>query len=187
MGTILRAFCLGAALSACVALPSVPAVLFDGVTSLFRGKPVSLPVDMRMALVLTQRGLRQLHYDVDVLEQTPKGYQAGFGDQELTGIMRLEKKAAQRVTFSVRVYKDLLRQGELEERIIAALADQFRATDTADAFDYSGYVPLYGRPKAGGARIGWYHLGALVQTEDAYVAGWLKVSLPSGRKGYLQK
>ncbi len=176
-------------LSGCAAASTVSAIpvgLVEGAVEFFRGQQESLPVNMKISLASVQAGLRSMALDVDVLEPVQGGYAITFGNKTLDGTLNLKRQTPRLTTFSVSVRRGLVSQKSVETAIIKAIRITTEKADAGRRFNFQDYHHIHIRPSIRAKRIGWFRPGATLEAERSKREGWLRIKLPSGKRGYLK-
>ena len=180
---------LAVALSGCATITTVaaiPGVMVEGVVGLFQGQEQTMPVDMRTALVASQRGLRATRLDVDVLEPVKDGYDIAFGNDNLDGKLELTPQTPMLTTLDIVVRHGVMRKESVEKTLLAEIQSASLHVRPHRAFDFAGYGEIRADPNPKAKRLGWFRHHAKLEVKATRVAGWLSIKLPSGAKGYLQ-
>ncbi|MDQ6960878.1 MAG: SH3 domain-containing protein [Mariprofundaceae bacterium] len=174
----------GCAATATVA--AIPGALVEGAVNFFRSQEESLPVNMRISLASVQQGLRRMELDVDVLEPVEEGYAIEFGNDKLDGTIELKRQTPMLTTISIIVHRGVGRQNSVEQAIINMVRDVSERINTQKKFDFAGYHNIRSQPSIKTQRVGWYRPGALLEASKSRKDGWLRIKMPSGKRGYLK-
>lgn len=180
---------LAAALSGCAAMTTVaaiPGVMVEGVVGMFQGQEQSMPVDMRTALVATQKGLRATRLDVDVLEPFKGGYDIAFGNDKLDGQLQLTPQTPMLTTLDIKVRHGFSREESVEKTLLSEIQSASAHVSRHQHFDFAGYGEIRAQPNPTAKRLGWFRHHAKLEVHASRFSGWLSIKLPSGAQGYLQ-
>lgn len=171
--------------TAVTAVAALPSTVVEGAIYMIRGEEASFPYDSQTVLALAQVSLRKFDLEVDVMESLDDGFGVFFGGGEMDGYMRLIRETKGLTKVLVKVRKGLIREGSIEEAILQEMREEGRRRPRL-RFDYRQYLPLYAAANPRSRRLGWYRRGASVKMKKMGTAGWVAVTMPSGRKGFLR-
>jgi len=181
-------FCL-LGLSGCASMSAVSTVsgsAMDGVLSLFQGEEVSLPLNTKATLASCQRGLHQVGFKVDILEQQDDGYALRFANDKLKGSLEVHAETARMNTVFVQVRSGLMRNTSVEKAILKSISDSSRHTSKRSRFSFKGYKQIYTEPSGKEKHLAWFRQGADVPHHKAIAdPQWVQIQLPSMRSGYI--
>ncbi|MDQ6963787.1 MAG: SH3 domain-containing protein [Mariprofundales bacterium] len=171
------------------AVSAVGGVLAERAFNLVDAKKVSLPTDMEHALASVQKALRMMNFEVELLQPTKDGgYIALFGNQKSDGSIALLQETDALTTFKVKVLEanHLSRREEVEEAVTNLVRNISRELPADTRFDFNGYNNIRSAPNRTSPRIGWFRIGSKLQVSPSLTAGWLKITMPEGEKGFLK-
>ncbi|MFQ5355139.1 MAG: SH3 domain-containing protein [Mariprofundaceae bacterium] len=189
MGKISLYFISAALLQGCVAISTlslIPSSVVDGTVYMFTGVKVSLALPAKGIVVAVQQGLHEISLDMNVLEQTDAGYSINMGNEELDGFIDIERETENLSTLYVKVRKGVMRQASIEQAVIRSIREWSGQLSPDVTLDLSTYLPLRRSPDDSSPVVGWYRQGALATLQQSEHKAWLQISLPSGKKAYLQ-
>lgn len=186
MGRIIRLLLLPilAGCSAAASLVAIPGYFVDEVAYQFKGAERSFPLDIEHTLAAVQRGLREVRLDLDLIERHAGNYALLFGNRELDGKLLLRADTPALSTIYVQVHRGLKREDAIEQAILDSIAKH--AGDASSHVRLAGFHPVYARPSRRAPTLGWFRPRARLEVHRSQASGWLIVSLPSGRKGYIR-
>jgi hypothetical protein len=143
-------------------------------------------VDMRTALVATQRGLRATRLDVDVLEPVKDGYYIVFGNDKLDGKLQLTPQTSMLTTMDIKVHHGISREESVEKTLMDEIQNATTHVSQRQGFDFRGYGEIRAQPENGAKRLGWYRQRAKLEVKASRQKGWLSIEMPSGAEGYVE-
>ncbi len=196
---IVTVLLLSTTLSGCVAVGAVSAisaavsavggVVVDRAANLMDSEKVSLPLAMNQSLAAVQGALRIMQFEVDLLEpEKSYGYVALFGNSKLDGSITLQPETDNLTTYSVQVHANngLSRRESVETAITDEIAKQGKKQQPGATFDFRHYNLIRARPERSAPRVGWFRTGSRLPVKLSMNPGWLKITMPSGNKGFLK-
>ncbi len=189
MGKISLYLLSAVVLQGCVAISAlslIPSSVVDGTVYMFSGVKVSLALPMKATLVAVDQGLHEISLDMNVLEQTDGGYSIIMGNRQLEGFVDIERETENLSTLYVKVRKGAIRQASIEQAVIRSIRERSDILPPDVTLDLSTYLPLRVSPDISSSIVGWYRQGALATLKQSEQKAWLQITLPTGKKAYLQ-
>ena len=186
MGRIILLCLLCLNLSACVVVSAVGGAAVDGVMYLFKSEKESLPIEMRVALVATQRTLVQMQLQPNIIEPVKDGYIMEFAQNDLEGSVRLTHETGHLTTISVRVQKGVGRAKSIGKAIFEGVREQADKVRRNNRFDFRAYNNIRQAASVDSERVGWYIVGTKLDVSPIKEHGWLRVKMPSGKRGFIK-
>jgi hypothetical protein len=180
LGSLLLGGC-----AAATAVSAVPTVLGEA-AAYFNGQDVSLALDMKHSLVAVQQGLDRMSLHVDVLEPVADGYAIEFGNGELNGDIHLLRQTQELTTVTIKAHRGMSHETSVETAMIEAVRSAAEQEAQDASFDFSGYDCIYAKPEVSKEKLGWFRSGAALHVSTYSKAGWLKITLPSGKNAYIK-
>jgi len=171
------------------AVSAVGGVIAERAFNLVDAKKVSLPTNMDHALASVQKALRLMNFEVELLQPTSEnGYIAIFGNKKSDGSIALVRETDTLTTFKVKVLESngLSRREEVEEAVTNLVRNITKDIPANARFDFQHYNMIRSAPNRQAPRIGWFRIGSSLQVTPSLTAGWLKITMPEGEKGYLK-
>jgi len=158
----------------------------DGVMYMFKPEKQSLAIDMRTALVATQRTLGEIQLLPNIVEPVDDGYIMEFEQKELAGTVRLIHETGHLTTVSVRVQKGSGRAKSIGKAIFEGVREQANKVRSHDRFDFSAYNNIRQAASADSGKAGWYMAGTKLDVSPIADHGWLRVKMPSGKQAFIK-
>ncbi len=186
MGRLIFSLFVVFTMSGCVVVGGVAGAAVEGMVYMFRGEEESFSITMRSALVAAQRGLKQADLDVDLLEPDANGYLIGFGNENLTGQIHLEKQTSSLTTIEVKVRAGAMREDSIERALLTSIREQAKKARRGDRFDFRGYKSLREKPEDRSNKVGWYRPGAMLEVYEMSKSDWLRIKMPSGKQAFFK-
>ena len=187
MGRLILTLSIMLTMSGCAVVGAVGGAAVEGMVFMFKGEEESFSITMRSALVAAQRGLKKADLHADILEPKEEGYLIGFGNENLDGVITLEKKTGSLTTIEVKVRSSGLRQDSIERAILLTISEQAKKARRLDRFDFRGYKYIHKKPETASKRMGWFLQGAKLDVKQVYKSEeWLRVKMPSGKQAFLK-
>lgn len=171
------------------AVSAVGGVIAERVFNLVDAKKVSLPTNMNHALASVQKALRLMDFEVELLQPTKeKGYIAIFGNKKSDGSIALMRETDTLTTFKVKVLEanGLSRREEVEDAVTSLVRNITKDLPGNAHFDFHHYNMIRSTPNRTASRIGWFRIGSSLRVSQSLTAGWLKITMPEGKKGFLK-
>lgn len=191
MGRMMRVLLAGILilLSGCEVVPmiaAIPSAIVEPIFGQFGSEERSLPISMRTSLVATQRALREMKLDIDVLETDEHGYNIAFANETLNGEIELRQQTEKLTTIEVQV-RSKIRKSSIETAVLDLIEKKSKGVGRRSRFDFRGYHELREKPDLKAKKLGWYRPGALLEVSQVHNRPeWLKLKLPSGKHAYLR-
>jgi len=173
-------------MSGCAIVGGVAGAAVEGMVYMFKGEEESFSITMRSALVAVQRGLKKADLNVDLLEPVENGYIIGFGNENLTGQINLEKQTNSLTTMEVKVRAGAMREDSIERALLISIREQAKKANSADRFDFRGYKHVREKPDGKSGKVGWYRPGAMLDVREMSKSEWLRIKMPSGKQAFLK-
>ena len=186
MGRLVLALIISLLMSGCAVVGGVAGAAVEGMVYMFKGEEESFAITMRSALVASQRGLQRADLNVDLLEPVESGYEIGFGNENLTGQISLQKQTSSLTTMEVRVRSGAMREDSIERALVESIREQAKKAKRSDRFDFGGYKDVREKPDEKTDRIGWYRPGAMLDVYEMNQSEWLRIKMPSGKQAFLK-
>jgi hypothetical protein len=186
MGRLIFALFMMLTMSGCAVVGAVGGAAVEGMVYMFRGEEESFSITMRSALVAAQRGLKKADLNADILEPTEKGYLIGFGNENLSGVISLEKQTSHLTTVEVKVRSGPMREDSIERAILISIREQAKKASRSDRFNFRGYKYVREKPETSSKQVGWYLPGAKLDVKTMSKSVWLRVKMPSGKQAFLK-
>ena len=186
MGRLVLALIISLLMSGCAVVGGVAGAAVEGMVYMFKGEEESFAITMRSALVASQRGLHRADLEVDILEPVENGYEIGFGNENLTGQISLEKQTSSLTTMEVKVRAGAMREDSIERALLESIREQAKKAARSDRFNFRGYKYIREKGDAKSKRVGWYRPGAMLDVRRAGKSEWLRIKMPSGKQAFLK-
>jgi len=187
MGRLIVLLMIPVVMSGCAVVGAVGGAAVEGMVYMFKGEEESFSITMRSALVATQRGLEKADLHVDLLEPKEGGYLIGFGNENLTGQIDLEKQTRSLTTIEVKVRGGAIREDSIERALLISIREQAKRARSSDRFNFRGYKYVREKAEKSSKRVGWYRPGAMLDVHEMGKSSqWLRVKLPSGKQGFIK-
>lgn len=186
MGRVVIFCLLLSALSSCTVVTAVGGAVVDGAMYMFTPEKKSLPFSMRKMLVATQKTLQAMDLLADIVEAVDNGYIIEFSNKKLSGSMTLIEETSRLTTVSGRVYKGIARQKSVEKAIFEGIKEAALHVRKHERFNFRKYHYIREKPTVASAKVGWFIPGTKLHVSPSHTEGWLKVTLPSGKKAFLK-
>jgi len=159
----------------------------DGAMYLFKPEKQSLAIDMRTALVATQRTLVQIQLQPNIIEPVQDGYIMEFEQKELAGTVRLTYETGHLTTIAIRVHKGSGRAKSIGKAVFEGIREQMGKVRKHDRVDFSAYNNIRQAASADSEKVGWYMAGTRLEVAPiAKKHGWLRVKMPSGKQAFIK-
>jgi len=175
--------------SGCAVIPmiaAIPSAVVEPLFGQFGSEVRSLPISMRKTLVATQRSLKSMKFDLDILEILDNGYNVRFVGGQLTGGIELRTQTEKLTSISVQV-KGKTREDSVEKAVLRQIEETAAKIGKREHFDFHLYNYLRKKPDVKSKQIGWYRPGAQLAVKKVYKnPEWLKLKLPSGTHAFLK-
>ena len=186
MGRLVLTLMIPLLMSGCAIVGGVAGAAVEGMVYMFKGEEESFSITMRSALVASQRGLKRADLHVDLLEPVEDGYEIGFGNENLTGEISLQKQTSSLITMEVRVRAGAMREDSIERALLESIRDQAKKAKRSDRFNFRGYKYIREKEDAKSKRVGWYRPGAMLDVRKVGKSEWLRIKMPSGKQAFLK-
>ncbi|HKI62542.1 MAG TPA: hypothetical protein VKA31_09635 [Mariprofundaceae bacterium] len=176
-------------ISGCAVVPmiaAIPSALVEPLFGQFGSEVRSLPISMRKTLVATQRSLKDMKFDLDILEILDNGYNIRFASGPLAGGIELRSQTEKLTSISVQV-RAKTREDSVEKAVLRQIEENASKVSRREHFDFRSYDDLRKKPDVKSKQIGWYRPGAQLAVTKVYKKPeWLKLKLPSGAHAFLK-
>jgi len=167
-------------------IASIPAAIVEPIFGQFGSQVRSLPISMRETLVATQHSLLDMGLSVDILEIKDNGYNISFGNETLSGVIRLHSQTEKLTTIDMQV-KTKTRKESVEKAVLDQIEENSKSVGKHERFDFHLYNYLRQKPEIESKQIGWYRPGAQLAVKKVFKAPeWLNVKLPSGGHAFFK-
>ena len=181
LSTLWLSSCAGVA-----AVSAIPGAMYGVVADQFSGEEESFAASMHRVLAATQRSLKEMQLDVDMLEILDDGgYDIALNSNKLDGEITLTKQTEHLTTVYVKV-RSTMRKDSVERAIIQMIKAELKKLPAHAKFQRGNLHNLRAKPTVQSKRLGWYRAGARLDAHRTGAKGWLKVKMPSGKMAYLK-
>jgi len=169
-----------------VAVSAIPGAVYGLVADQFSGEEESFAATMGSTLAATQRSLRNMQLDIDILEiLDDDGFAIAFNNNKLDGKITLSKQTERLTTINVKV-RATVRKDSVERVIIEIIKAELKKQPANAQLQRSKLHNLRAKANVQSKRRGWYRPGAKLNVHRTRTKGWLKVRMPSGKMAYLK-
>jgi len=168
------------------AVSAIPGAMYGMVADQFSGEEESFAASMRRVLAATQHSLKEMQFDIDMLEILDDGgYAIALHSNKLDGEITLTKQTERLTTVYVKV-RSTMRKDSVERAIIQMIKAELKKLPAHAKFQRGKLHNLRAKPTVQSKRLGWYRPGAKLDAHRTGTKGWLKVKMPSGKMAYLK-
>ncbi len=169
-----------------IAVSAIPGAMYGMVADQFSGEEESFASSMRLTLAATQRSLKNMQLDIDILEiLDDDGYVIAFNNKKLEGKISLSKQTDRLTTVYVKV-RATIREDSVERVIIEMIKTELKKLPASGRIQRKSFHNLRAKASIGSTRLGWYRPGAKLDAHRTGTKGWLKIKMPSGKMAYLK-
>ncbi len=173
-------------LSGCTVIAAVGGAAVDGAFYVFTSEKKSMPFSIRKMLIATQKTLERMDLSASLIEPMDHGYSLHFANNQLSGSMMLIRETNHLTTVTARVYKGISRQKSVESAIFDSIQTTALGVKNDELFNFAKYHYIHTKALAEAPKVGWFIPGTKLNVSPSKTAGWLKITMPSGKKAFLK-